>query len=426
MPNSQNDPKMTPQAQGTFLARAFDRENLGRITDGLAAALAASLPWSTSATGILAALLLVALIATFDAAALRRELATLVGGLPILLWVLGLLGMLWADVPLAERVDGLGSFHKLLFIPLLMMQFRRSSRGLWVLTAFLISCSLLLILSWMLVLLPGLTWRGNGSIGVPVKDYISQGVMFAVCMFVLDELGLKFWRKGRRHAAIALHMLAFAFLANILLVLTSRTALVVVAVLLMLFALTRLDWKRQLALIAGMIVLAAGAWIVGPSLRGNVTALFQELATYRPEGAPTRAGERLVYWSKSLPFIASAPIIGHGTGSIIEQYRRSAIGQSGTAGEVSSNPHNQTLAVAIQLGVLGTALLWAMWIAHLWLFRVDGLAAWVGLVVVVQNVVGSLFNSHLFDFTHGWLYVIAVGVAGGMVQRNARQKAAGS
>ena len=46
-----------------------------------------------------------------------------------------------------------------------------------------------------------------------------------------------------------------------------------------------------------------------------------------------------------------------------------------------------------------------------------GLAAWIGTVVVVQNVVSSLFNSHLFDFTAGWLYVFGVGVAGGMVLR---------
>ena len=37
--------------------------------------------------------------------------------------------------------------------------------------------------------------------------------------------------------------------------------------------------------------------------------------------------------------------------------------------------------------------------------------------MVVQNVVSSLFNSHLFDFTQGWAYVIGVGIAGGMVLR---------
>jgi hypothetical protein len=37
------------------------------------------------------------------------------------------------------------------------------------------------------------------------------------------------------------------------------------------------------------------------------------------------------------------------------------------------------------------------------------------LLVVVQNVVSSLLNSHLFDFHEGWMYVLGVGVAGGMM-----------
>ena len=73
------------------------------------------------------------------------------------------------------------------------------------------------------------------------------------------------------------------------------------------------------------------------------------------------------------------------------------------------------LAVGIQIGLVGIAALLAMWIAHLALFRYSSFAAWVGLVVVIQNIIGSLFNSHLFDFTHGWTYVVGVGIAGGTV-----------
>jgi O-antigen ligase len=43
------------------------------------------------------------------------------------------------------------------------------------------------------------------------------------------------------------------------------------------------------------------------------------------------------------------------------------------------------------------------------------LVAWIGTVVVVENVISSLVSSHLFDFMHGWLYVFGVGVAGGMM-----------
>ena len=114
-------------------------------------------------------------------------------------------------------------------------------------------------------------------------------------------------------------------------------------------------------------------------------------------------------------FVAEAPVIGHGTGSIHALFTKAAAGQTGAAGVAATNPHNQTFAVAIQLGLVGAAVLWAMWIVHLLLFRGSGLADWVGLVVVVQNIVGSLFNSHLFDFVQGWVYVFGVGVAGGMV-----------
>jgi hypothetical protein len=79
------------------------------------------------------------------------------------------------------------------------------------------------------------------------------------------------------------------------------------------------------------------------------------------------------------------------------------------------SPHNRTFAIAIQLGVIGTLALWAMWIAHFLLSRSGGITAWLGTVIVVDNVVCSTVQSHLFDFNNGWLYVLGVGVLGGTV-----------
>jgi hypothetical protein len=45
-------------------------------------------------------------------------------------------------------------------------------------------------------------------------------------------------------------------------------------------------------------------------------------------------------------------------------------------------------------------------------------------MVVLQNIFTSLFNSHIFDFNEGWMYVLGVGIAGGMVLGNCRRKAA--
>src|SRR6185436_3000560 len=89
---------------------ALGRERTARIADVLAVALAISLPWSVSLTWIFFGLWLLALVPTLNVAGLRRVVASPAGGLPVLFWMLGLVGMFWAfDVPMAERWDGLKS-----------------------------------------------------------------------------------------------------------------------------------------------------------------------------------------------------------------------------------------------------------------------------------------------------------------------------
>jgi O-antigen ligase len=407
------------------MTSVFSRQHLGRYAEYFAVAAAAALPWSTSLTGLFIALWFVALVGSWDITErLRHERWMAAGSLPVALWLLAVVGMLWAHAPLAERIDGLSSFHKLLAIPFLAIQFRDTGRGMWVLIGFLISCTAMLLVSWGLVLLPDLPWRGRQLIvadrtiiGIPIKDYISQSAMFTLCIFGLAEGALLAWRKGHRRLALALTLLAAAFLANILYVATSRTALVALPILFVLFASMRLNWKRAAGVFVAVTVLVAAAWPSSRELQQRVTDLLVEVQNYQPSAASTSAGVRLEFWRRSIMIIADAPIFGHGTGSIREQFRHSAIGQTGMAALASTNPHNQILAIAIQLGLVGTVVLFAMWIAHMRLFFGTGLPAGIGLMVVVQNIVSSLFNSSLFDFTQGWVYVWGVGVLGGMMLR---------
>ncbi|MGB8106065.1 MAG: ligase, partial [Pseudolabrys sp.] len=118
-------------------SKGFTQEKFASIADGLVVALAVSLPWSTSATSILAVFWLLALIPTLRWEDIRREVSALAGGLPVLLVVLGVVGMLWADVTFVERWKGFESFLKLLMIPLLFVQYRRSDRGEWVFAGYL-------------------------------------------------------------------------------------------------------------------------------------------------------------------------------------------------------------------------------------------------------------------------------------------------
>jgi len=172
----------------TALSTTFrlDRTLFAVLADWLAVGVAIALPWSTSATGILIVLWLLAVVPTLNRGALWRELATPAGGPPVVLWVLAVLGMLWAgvDVTWSHRFGGLEGYLRLLAIPLLLTQFRRSDNGPLVIYGFLASAGCLLVTSWAFDLIPSLQSRGNFR-GVPVKDYIFQGDEFMVCGFAL-------------------------------------------------------------------------------------------------------------------------------------------------------------------------------------------------------------------------------------------------
>src|SRR5829696_8498560 len=86
------------------------RARLAWLADLLAAGVAASLPWSTSATSILIGLWLVAVLPALNWKTLGQELMSPAGGLPVLLWLLAGAGMLWADVSWSERFSGLHGF----------------------------------------------------------------------------------------------------------------------------------------------------------------------------------------------------------------------------------------------------------------------------------------------------------------------------
>jgi O-antigen ligase len=390
---------------------------LTHAADVLATVVAVSLPWSTSVTAIAAVVWLVVALATLKLPALRDEFVRPAGGLPALLAVFGLLATLWADVPWPDRWGGVDSFARLLLIPVLLAQFRGSGRAKPVLAGFFVSCTALLLLSGLLVLWPALGrgWLKDLQFGVPVKDYIAQSGEFVLCAFALGPLVVAAARDRRWALAAGLLALALGFLANVLYVATGRTALAVIPVLGLIFCLRQFSWRSAIAALAAAVLAAALVWASSPYLRTRVGSLVREIQTYEASNARTSAGERLEYWKKSIGFVAEAPLIGHGTGAIHDLFRRSTAGLTGPGDEAAANPHNQTFAVALQTGLIGTALLYGMWMAHLLLFRGGRLVAWIGLVVVVQNIVGSLFNSHLFDFTQAWMYIFGIGAAGGMV-----------
>lgn len=403
---------------GTLGADA--RARLEKMSDALGAAIATVVPWSISATGICVVLWLLVTIPTIDAAGFRRMFARPAAWSPVALFGFALIAMLWSPVPFKEQWRAADDFLKLMLIPLLFFHFQRSERGHWAFAGFLVSGVVLLIGSVLVVMMPGVSFLGMPKThGVLVKDYISQSAVFTLCAFGLLYLSLDAFRLRRFLYGAVFCALAVLFLANLFFVVASRTALLSIPVLLLLLAFKNAGWRGAVVVCAAGFLLAAAIWASSHNVRHRLGGLFEEVRTHFSQPSRTSAGERIEFWKRSLRIMSGSALMGHGTGSTREMFLRTAQGQSGLGALVTGNPHNQTFAVGIQLGLVGVMLLYAMWLSHALLFRGAGFAAWVGLLVVAQNFLGSLANSHLFDATHAWIYIVGVGVAGGMVMKHA-------
>jgi O-antigen ligase len=388
--------------------------------DAFAVLTAFSLPWSTSLAGIFSACWFCTAAVTTDYSVYFRSLRHPACATPIALFALAAVGMLWSEASWNARLYALSPAVKLLFLPGLFQHFARSNRGMWVFIAFLVSCTLLMVVSWLVLLDPSIALKQDDpQRGIFVKNYIDQGQEFALCAVALAYPIYALWRERRIWPALLLLAIALNLLLNMVFVIVSRTAIVTMPIMLGVFAILHLRWRTSLMILVAGVVLAVISWTASPQLRATVNSVFRDYKLYKEEGIPTSIGLRLEYWQKSLRFIQEAPVAGHGTGSTRLLFERAAVGDPAVraSGNVIGNPHNQTLNVAVQWGLFGVVVLWAMWFSHLALFRGEGIVAWIGLLIVVQNIFTSLFNSHIFDFHEGWMYVLGVGVAGGMMMK---------
>jgi O-antigen ligase len=382
--------------------------------DLLTILIAILLPWSTSGVAIAATLWIFALIPTLELRPFLVSLKRPISALPVALFALAVVGTLWSDAAWGARLYAVGPTLKLLALPLLFYHFERSPRGIWVFAAFLASCTLLMAVSWIVAFDPNFTLKPEAAgRGIFVKNYIDQSQEFALCAVALAYPIMGLVRSNRLRPAALLAAVALALIANMVFVVASRTTLVTLPLMLAAFALLHLHCRTVIALSCAAVLVVAAAWIASPNLRRTASTFISDYQYSQERNNPTGLGSRLEYWQKSLDFFSDAPLIGHGSGATQGLFEQAAIGETGVQAEVVRNPHNQTLNVAVQWGAIGIVVLYAMWLAHLLLFRGDGLVTWIGLLVVIQNILTSLFNSHLFDFVEGWMYVLGVGIAGG-------------
>ena len=298
------------------------------IADIFAILAALTLPWSTTLVAIFVPCWLGAVAWMVDWRAYGRLLKRPICYLPFALVGLALIGTLWSDAAWSARLYAVSPTLKLLVLPGLFYHFQRSSRGMWVFVAFLVSCALLMVMSWIVAYDPSLSLKPNGAAdrGIFVKNYIDQSQEFALCAVALAYPVIILMRSNRMRQALALGAISLGFIVNMAFVTVSRTAIVTMPIMVGVFAMLHLKRRTSGILVGVMVALVGVLWFTTPELRWGPKRLLRDYQLYKTEQTVTSIGLRLDFWEKSLRFFSEAPVIGHGTGSLRGLFERAANG----------------------------------------------------------------------------------------------------
>jgi O-antigen ligase len=389
--------------------------HLATSRQAAAVATAFTLPLTTSGEAITVSIFAILALVTLDRARLVATLRSPAALIPILLFALMLIGVAWSTQPLFEAVKAAGNYAKLLLIPLLIATTFTPRQALQIAYGFLAACAILLVLSWASLLWPSGPWGWIKSPGVAVKDNAVQSSCFALCALGLALGAIRIWQQGRTGQAVAILVVAVLFFADIFMIAVSKTGLLMAGALLALLLFHAGGWKRAVLIaVPAVMLMGVALWTSAPAQQ-RLAEFWTDMRGNTAGQESVSTGARLDFWTKGIEFVRDAPVFGHGTGSIRSLYQALEATRPSPYGAATPDPHNQFLAIAIQIGLIGAALLLAMWVAHLVLFLGRDLACILGQAVVLQNVIGSLFNSHLSAVSLGMVYCLAVGLLGAVV-----------
>ena len=394
-----------------------------------AIATAFMIPVSTSGQAIAVSIFVLLVALTVKREEWLVTFATPAAAVPVSLYLLLLIGMSWSPTPFAPG-GGIGHYAKLLLIPVAMAPVFTPRQALQIGHGFLAGCLVVLVLSFLSFFIPlpppfHSAMVNRAMAGVPLKDNAVQSGCFALCAFALALGGVSVWVGGNRRRAAAMIILALVFLADIFMIYISKTGVLMTAALIGLFVVHAEGWRRSLLIAAPIaLVVAIALWSSVPAQR-RLAEIATDIHAVDGDKASSEAtlstASRLDFWSKAVEFIKEAPLFGHGTGSTKSLYQSLEATRPSPYGEAVPDPHNQFFAIAIQVGLVGGVILLVMWAVHFSMFIGRSFASAIGQAVVIQNFIGSLFNSHLSTVTQGMLYCLAVGLLGGIVQRARRR-----
>lgn len=304
----------------------------------------------------------------------------------------------------------LGAYKALLY-PLLLATLLDSDewreRGLF---AFGLATTLVLGISWLQFL--GIVPQREIAMAMEsykytvFKEYTQQGIEFLALAAMAASFSTRAPKVEHKYA---LWLIALAAFANVMLLLQSRTSYLIAAPLIFYWVFVRFRGTSRIKNIAfaGFAALAmCSAALLSPHVQQRITQAQQELALYSTEGKATSLGIRMDLWRRTLPIIASAPLIGHGLGQWTSEYRRNVSMMENHNEFIMGHPHQEALLILSEEGILGFSIFVSLLILlRRYIGHLDRPNREFYTSLLLIYVTAGLANCLLVDFSHRHLFL---------------------
>lgn len=375
------------------------------VARGAAITAAAAVPFSTALTSIAFAILVASwavsgrVLATLNSS-LRHPM-----GLALLVFLLvATVGMFYSTVGWSDRLEALWGWRRFGYALILLGLFASEDWKRRFVGVFVVAASLGLCLSF-------LAWIGvvpskpGHSVGVILQNHATQGIVFSLAILCSAFLA----RNAPRQQRWGLLGLAILFAVNVVFVTPGRSGYLALFVAVPVCGLMHWGWRRIHLWLPATVVLASVAFVASNTMREKVIQGFDEIASVDNSPALTSMGIRAVLYETTLELIRERPIAGYGTGSFGKEYSAVVARRySDWRATSSSDPHNQYLFVAMELGITGLAAFVAILIAGFFAARASPYG-WIGGGALAIWCLTSLFSSHFRTFPEGHLIGLFLG-----------------
>lgn len=315
--------------------------------------------------------------------------------LALLLFGFMCLAVIYSPAKLPEALDALKKYRELLLLPIIVSLLSISSQARErAEISFLAGCVVLMLISYAMALgiIPQLRY------GYSLVFHITHSFFMAILVFWALHRAVS--DNGVRRLLWLLVCLAAT--VNLFYIAPGRTGMFVFLFLMLLFCWQRLSPAKAASGLLLLCMITATFYLTSDNFSGRIGEVINEIKTYEPGQSRTSIGQRFDWWTVAGQLIAEKPLFGHGTGSFLAAQQRTRQ----TKIKPTDNPHNEFLFLAVQFGLTGLALFFAICACQVR----EGARLTRDKRFLLQGVVGallagSLMNSLLFDSQQGHFYL---------------------